>query len=247
MSELMTAYRFDTDKYYLGEDSVMLDSEGNVLLPPDDTLVKPNLTDGYWCKWNDSEWVQEKKPTSCAEAIEQSLSAVSNSPKPHDREVCELLQALVDTESDEYRIKTDSDTLVMSIEKIPEKTFEEVKTEKEQELANVAGQYDQYKCDSMYVISSLGFKINADIRSQTNMQGLIDVLDDVVTTVYKDYDNNFQTVSKANLETMKAEAIENGQNLYAQKWKLQSEIDSATTIEELNAIEIKFEMMDFSK
>lgn len=248
MTQTVTGYHFDADNLFYDGTRLVQIIDGEANFPKNCIEKVPALKDGYWYKCTDGKtWTAIKKPTTCAEAIKAGLSAVSNSPKQHDREVCTLLQSLADAESDAYRIKTDSDTLLMSIEEIPAPTFEEVKEKKEAELASVAGQYDQYKCDSMYITSSLGYKVNADIRSQTNMQGLIDVLDDTATTLYKDYDNNFQTVTKANLETMKAEAIANGQNLYATKWKLQSEIDSATTIEELNAIEIKFEMMDFSK
>ena len=246
---VITGYHYDSDNFFYDGTRVVQKINGVANYPKYVLENAPALKEGYWYKCNSkgTGWTAVKKPTICSEAIDAGLSAVSNSPKVHDREVCALLQSLVAAESEEYRIKTDSSTLEMSIEAIPEKTFEEVKAEKEQELASVAGQYDQYKCDSMYVTSSLGFKVNADIRSQTNMQGLIDVLDDTATTLYKDYDNNFQTVTKANLETMKAEALQNGQNLYQQKWKFQSAIDACTTIEELNAIEIKFEMMDFSK
>ena len=245
---VITGYHYDSDNLFYDGTRVVQKINGVANYPKYVLENAPALKDGYWYKCNSkgTGWTAVKKPTTCSEAIDAGLSAVSNSPKVHDREVCALLQSLVTAESDKYRIATDADTLVMSIEEIPEKTFEEVKAEKEAELASVAGQYDQYKCDSMYITSSLGYKVNADIRSQTNMQGLIDVMDDSATTLYKDYDNNFQTVTKANLETMKAEAIANGQNLYAQKWKLQSEINSATTIEELNAIEIVFTMMDFS-
>lgn len=244
---VITGYHYDSDNLFYDGTRVVQKINGEANYPKYVLATAPSLKDGYWYKCADGEsWTAIAKPTTCSEAIKMGLSAISNSPKQHAREVCSLLQSLVAAESEEYRIKTDSSTLEMSIEAIPEKTFEEVKAEKEAELASIAGQYDQYKCDAMYVTSSLGFKVNADIRSQTNMQGLIDVLTDTATTLYKDYDNKFQTVTKANLETMKAEAIQNGQNLYQQKWAYQQRINACTTIEELNAIEIKFEMMDFS-
>ena len=244
---VITGYHYDSDNFFYDGTRVVQKINGVANYPKYVIATAPALKDGYWYKCTDGvSWTAIAKPGTCAEAIKTGLSAVSNSPKVHDREVCALLQNLVEAESDAYRIKTDSDTLEMSIEEIPEPTFEEVKTEKESELASVAGQYDQYKCDSMYITSSLGFRVNADIRSQTNMQGLIDVLSDTDSTKYKDYDNVFQTVTKADLTTMKAEAITNGQNLYAQKWQLQAKIDAATTVEELNAIEIAFTMMDFS-
>lgn len=129
----------------------------------------------------------------------------------------------------------------------PEKTLEELKAEKLEALTVYAGQFDQYKCDDMYVTSSIeGYKFNADIRSQTNMQGLIDVLADDATTLYKDYDNEFRTMTKADLAVLKSECLQNGQYLYQQKWTLQPKINACTSKEELDAIEIKFEMLEFN-
>ena len=128
-----------------------------------------------------------------------------------------------------------------------EKTLDELKAEKLEALTAYAGQFDQYKCDDMYVTSSIGgYKFNADIRSQTNMQGLIDVLADDATTLYKDYDNEFRTMTKADLAVLKSEGLQNGQYLYQQKWTLQTKINACTSKEELDAIEIKFEMMEFN-
>lgn len=125
--------------------------------------------------------------------------------------------------------------------------LEKAKADKLADLSSVAGQYDQYKCDDMYVISSIGgYKFNADIRSQTNMQGLIDVLDEGTTTLYKDYDNEFRTMTKADLAVLKSECLQNGQYLYQQKWTLQTKINACTSKEELDAIEIKFEMLEFN-
>ena len=129
----------------------------------------------------------------------------------------------------------------------PKKTLDELKAEKLEALTAYAGQFDQYKCDDMYVTSSIGgYKFNADIRSQTNMQGLIDVLADDATTLYKDYDNEFRTMTKADLAVLKSECLQNGQDLYQQKWTLQTKINACTSKEELDEIEIKFEMLEFN-
>lgn len=129
----------------------------------------------------------------------------------------------------------------------PSQPLEELKAEKLESLTTYAGQFDQYKCDDMYVTSSIGgYKFNADIRSQTNMQGLIDVLADDATTLYKDYDNEFRTMTKADLAVLKSECLQNGQYIYQQKWTLQTKINACTSKEELDAIEIKFEMLEFN-
>ena len=125
--------------------------------------------------------------------------------------------------------------------------LDKLKAEKLEALTAYAGQFDQYKCDDMYVTSSIGgYKFNADIRSQTNMQGLIDVLADDATTLYKDYDNEFRTMTKADIAVLKSECLQNGQYLYQQKWTLQTKINACTSKVELDAIEIKFEMLEFN-
>jgi hypothetical protein len=125
--------------------------------------------------------------------------------------------------------------------------LEKAKADKLAELNTISGQYDQYKCDVMYITSSVeGLRFNADIRSQTNIQGLLSTLQKNATVTYKDYDNNFVQLNAIQLSTIYNECITNGQNLYAQKWSYQSKIEACTSIDEVNAIEIAFEMMDFS-
>lgn len=126
--------------------------------------------------------------------------------------------------------------------------FKNAKTAKLNELNTIASQYDSYKCKDMYITSSVGgYQFNADIRSQTNLQGLISVLDDVKTVAYKDYDNEFQSLTKEQMQIILSECILNSQNLYKQKWDYKTQIENTQTIEELNKIVFKFEMKDFSQ
>lgn len=125
--------------------------------------------------------------------------------------------------------------------------LEKAKAEKLAELSSVADNYAQYKCPiEMYITSSTGFKVDADVRSQTNMQGLILTLQPGQTCQYKDFNNEFQTVSREQLETMVGECKQNGLSLYNQKFKLEAQINACTSQEELDAIEIKFTMQDFA-
>lgn len=128
-----------------------------------------------------------------------------------------------------------------------EKTIDELKSEKLNELNTIASRYDSYKCNDMYITSSVGgYRFNADSRSQTNLRGLISVLDDVKFIAYKDYDNEFQSLNKEQIQIIFSECILNGQNLYKQKWDYAEKIKTCETIEELNSIEFNFTMMNFS-
>lgn len=121
------------------------------------------------------------------------------------------------------------------------------KTAKLNELNTIASRYDSYKCNDMYITSSIGgYRFNADSRSQTNLKGLISVLDDVKSVAYKDYDNEFQSLNKEQMQIIFSECILNGQNLYKQKWDYSEKIKTCETIEELNSIEFNFTMMNFS-
>lgn len=126
--------------------------------------------------------------------------------------------------------------------------LEKAKAEKLKELSSVADNYAQYKCPiDMYITSSTGFKVDADVCSQTNMQGLILMLNAGESCQYKDFNNEFQTVTREQLEIMVGESKKNGMHLYQTKFQLEAQINACTTIDEVNAIEIAFTMLDFSK
>ena len=145
-----------------------------------------------------------------------------------------------------YQIK-ETKTKIQALDYNETERFEKAKADKLAELSAYAGKFDQFKCDEMYVTSSIGgYKFNADIRSQTNMQGLIDVFDEGTTTLYKDYDNEFRPMTKTDLATLKSECLQNGQYLYQQKWAYCEKINACTTKEELAAITFEFRMKDFS-
>lgn len=142
-TRLQTAYRFDKYNYYRGEDKVMADEAGNLFLPDDDTMIAPELKEGYWSKFDKEtqKWHNELIPTSCHEVVDQGLSVVANSSEPHDRELIALFARLVAAEKDVYQLHTESGTLVQTIEKIPEPTAEEKeRQEQEQEKAALDSQ-----------------------------------------------------------------------------------------------------------
>lgn len=128
----------------------------------------------------------------------------------------------------------------------PPATLEEARELKLEELAQVTAKFEDNLNKDMYFTSSLGFRVNGDRRTRSNIEDLIR-FSKTFPVQYKDYDNIFQKVTKDHLETMLQEHITNGLNLYQQKFSYESQIDACTTIEEVEAIKIKFEMMDFSK
>lgn len=127
----------------------------------------------------------------------------------------------------------------------PEKTLEELKEKKLDELTAAGHQFDnQLVNENMIINSALGFKANADLRSQNNIKGLIAANKEPVA--YVDSQNAVHSLTLAQLNTLLAECIENGQYLYQQKWGYRAKINACTTKEELEAITFEFKMKDFA-
>ena len=128
----------------------------------------------------------------------------------------------------------------------PKKTLSELKSEKLSELTAIISKFDnQLVNNEMVIKSSLGFSINADLRSQNNLRGLITVGDEPVN--FMTADNSVQSLSLEQLNDLLNECAQNVQHLYLLKWQYREQIKQAKTIEELNAIESKLTMGDFSK
>lgn len=129
---------------------------------------------------------------------------------------------------------------------LAEKTLSELKSEKLSELTTLCHNFDDKLVNNdMFVVSSLGFKINADLRSQNNIKGLIAVNADTVNFV--DYNNEIHKLKSSDLNTLLIECSKNGENLYMQKWTYAEKIKACKTIAELEKIDFNFVMLDFSK
>ena len=132
------------------------------------------------------------------------------------------------------------------------------------ELTQKAQSFEDNLNKSMYFISSVFVEkevqkddettetikehlvINGDRRTRSNIQDLI-TYQPTDNVIYRDYENIERTLTKDELKIILKEHVVNGQMLYNQKWEYEAKINACTTIEELNAIEIKFTMHDFSK
>ena len=126
-----------------------------------------------------------------------------------------------------------------------EKTLDELKSDKLAELTSITSKFDNQLVNTDIIIkSSLGFKVNADLRSQLNIHRLINIGAEPVSFIIAD--NTTVDLSLAQLNILINECEENMQYLFDLKQSYKKQITDATTKEELDAIEIKFEMKDFS-
>ena len=123
------------------------------------------------------------------------------------------------------------------------KPLEEFKKEKLNELSQKSSAFEQTENKLMYVVSSLGFKVNADPKALRN----IDVLISQKVTQFKVYDNTIKSVTVEDLKIIKSEIEQNALNLYHQKWEYEDMVNNANSIEELEKIDIDFKMLDFTE
>lgn len=125
--------------------------------------------------------------------------------------------------------------------KTEEDKFNEAKQNKLSELKKTADS----ALNGAYVVSSLGFKADANPAAVRDLEGLVIIGADSV--MFCDYENNFHPLNKEQVLTIQREILLNGQNLYAQKWNYRAAVNAAETVDELNAITFKFDMLDFSE
>ena len=99
-----------------------------------------------------------------------------------------------------------------------------------------------------HIKSSLGFTVDANQTANENVNGLLITIGDNETVQFCDYNNQFHALTKADLETLQTEIIQNAQNLYQQKWVYRTQIEAATDNEGLDAVvaAISFSYIDFT-
>lgn len=125
----------------------------------------------------------------------------------------------------------------------PDPELAELKARKLAEIKAVADQFAKYECETMYLTSSVGYRINADHKAQDNLRGLIDL---GVATRFKDYENTFhENTPVTDIQTFLHECYANGALLYQQKFAYEARVGAAESAEDLN-FEVTFSMADFS-
>lgn len=148
----MPAYLFDDDGYLTG--AVLVQESplepGMWLLPENATTVKPALNPDYFCHWDQERksWDYEKKPTRPADFEGMVISHTKRT--PHCEELRNLIQTIVNANCTTHKIVR-GENLEWMVEKIPEKTQEELEAEKEQQ---VRAKRDHLLSQTDYLLSS---------------------------------------------------------------------------------------------
>ena len=149
-----------------------------------------------------------------------------------------IIQELDTVDSDGHRQFT--------IVEPPKTTLEEARSSKLSELSTYSHQFDNSLVNNdMIIKSSLGFSINADLRSQLNIHRLISIGTEPVSFIVAD--NTTVDLSLAQLNILISECEENMQHLFDLKQSYKKQIVDATTKEELDTIDLQFTMKDFGQ
>ena len=121
-----------------------------------------------------------------------------------------------------------------------EEFVRDLETERANKLSELSTAFEDAS-EMAHLTSSLGFQIDANETANRDIEGLTLVMSDTDTTLFCDYNNQFHEVTRAQLETMRREIVANSQRLYQIKWQYRSLIEAATTVDELDAITIRFD------
>lgn len=133
---------------------------------------------------------------------------------------------------DEDQIEQDYDGVWYEKGHAPQRPLEEAKAAKLAEL-KIAFQNTR---GTAHCMCALGFEIDANEEANTNIVGLISVMKEGETTMFRAYDNSFHEVSKEDLITMRNNIIKNSQFLYQMKWEMENRINNAVSGEELASL-----------
>ena len=130
---------------------------------------------------------------------------------------------------------------------IPDPGIGDVRSQKLSELDTAF--MDWYESGAT-VTSSLGFVADSDSRAIMDISGLVTSLEAQSeetrsTVAFMDAENQAHMLTLDQLKTLQLEVIQNGQSAYQQKWSFRTQIESAESIEALQAIEIKFTGLSF--
>lgn len=247
-NEIKEIPHVDEDDYFDGMVSCMADAKGSLMLGADCYDIAAPEDDGkhfFKLSADKNGWVAEAIP----QTVEECVGIVLDHHKQTER-IHKLRTAFdeLTKNSTTYRLVQDPETNARSIEKIPEQTVEEVRTEKMRALdAAFMSWYE----DGATVVSSLGFEADSDQRAISDVNGLVTAVEAQATlsdsgVIFMDAHNEGHQLTLDQLKLLQLEIIGAGSAAYQEKWKLRDAIEKAKTKEELEKIEIAFHPADFS-
>lgn len=248
-NEIKEIPHVDEDGYFDGMVACMADAKGSLMLGADCYDIAAPEDDGkhfFKLSADKNGWVAEAIPQTVEECVGIVLDHHKQTKRIHKLRTAfdELTK-----NSTTYRLVQDPETNARSIEKIPEQTVEEARSEKMRALDS---DFTSWYEDGATLKSSLGFEADSDSRAMQDVNGLVVAAESSATfsetgLIFMDANNEGHQVSLEDLKTLQLEIIAAGNAAYQEKWKLRDAINAATSKDELEAIEIKFHPVDFSE
>lgn len=124
-----------------------------------------------------------------------------------------------------------------------EAEYNRLENVKARKLAELNRAMEEAKVSSsVSILSSTGYTVNANTTAKQNVDGLITAMTATGREVvgFMTYDNQLINMTLEQLKTIQLELISYGNNLYARKWALRSQIEACKTKEEVDAIVISY-------
>ena len=124
-----------------------------------------------------------------------------------------------------------------------EAEYNKLENVKARKLAELNRAMEEAKISSsVSILSSTGYTVNANTTAKQNVDGLITAMTATGREVvgFMTYDNQLINMTLEQLKTIQLELISYGNNLYARKWALRSQIEACKTKEEVDAIVISY-------
>ena len=125
---LIPIYYFDDENYFAYEGKAQKVGD-DILMPENATQVAPDAEKlaTHFAKWNEEakKWDYEAKPTMAADFVGLQISHKSQT--PHNQELRQLVQFLVNEDLEHFRVirGSEEEGLWWGVEEIPEKTQDE--------------------------------------------------------------------------------------------------------------------------
>lgn len=94
--------------------------------------------------------------------------------------------------------------------------------------------------DNGHMTCSFGFEVDANNDALRNVGNLLLVMGADDKEMFCDYNNQFHELTRIQVELLQKEIIGHIKGLYAKKWSYREQINTLTTVEEVDSIVIEF-------
>ena len=119
---------------------------------------------------------------------------------------------------------------------------------KQMKLGALDASFNEYRnSSSTFLVSSLGFKANANVTAFDNVSGLVAQLqyrlekgEEAPKVEFMTFDDSLVALGLDEMKTLQVEISENNSKAYAHKWSLRQKIQTAENEDALSLISIDF-------